>query len=196
MFTKVIVVGAGPAGLLLAILLANDGVQVQVLEAAGDVDRRPRAAYYGTASIPDLKRAGVLDEIRNLGFPPTSFTSRQFGGDYTCLGLLDTNIIADVDGQDLRSACLPQQDLLEIFVRRVESNPLVEISWEHKVLGVGHNQQSAWVDVETPEGKTTIEADYVVGCDGAHSVVRKSLFGDEFPGTTWDVQLVSTDVRI
>ncbi|GJD04149.1 para-nitrophenol 4-monooxygenase 2 [Colletotrichum higginsianum] len=191
--SRVIVVGAGPAGLLLAILLANDGVEVQVLEAAGDVDRRPRAAYYGTASIPDLKRAGVLDEIRNLGFPPTSFTSRQFGGDYTCLGLLDTNIIADVDGQDLRSACLPQQDLLEIFVRRVESNPLVKISWKHKVLGVGHDKQSAWVDVETAEGKTTIEADYVVGCDGAHSVVRKSLFGDEFPGTTWDVQLVSTD---
>ncbi|TIC90435.1 Para-nitrophenol 4-monooxygenase [Colletotrichum higginsianum] len=154
-----------PAGLLLAILLANDGVEVQVLEAAGDVDRRPRAAYYGTASIPDLKRAGVLDEIRNLGFPPTSFTSRQFGGDYTCLGLLDTNIIADVDGQDLRSACLPQQDLLEIFVRRVESNPLVKISWQHKVLGVGHDKQSAWVDVETAEGKTTIEADYVTYYD-------------------------------
>ncbi|OLN87388.1 Para-nitrophenol 4-monooxygenase 2 [Colletotrichum chlorophyti] len=192
-FKKVIVVGAGPAGLLLTTLLSKEGIEVQVLEAAADVDRRPRAAYYGMASLPDLERAGVLDEIRRRGFPPTSFTSRQFGGDYRTFGLLDTNLLADIDGKDLRSACLPQKDLLEILVHRVENNPLVTLSWNHKVLGVGQDKEKGWVDVETSAGKSRIEADYVVGCDGAHSVVRKSLFGNEFPGKTWDVQLVSTD---
>ncbi|KAK2057696.1 FAD/NAD(P)-binding domain-containing protein [Colletotrichum caudatum] len=192
-FELIIIVGSGPAGLLLTLLLSREGIEVQVLEAAADVDRRPRAAYYGTASIPDLQRAGVLDEIRRRGFPPTSFTSRQFGGEYRALGLLDTNLLADIDGQDLRSACLPQKDLLEILVKRVENNPLVTLSWNHKVLGVGQDETKGWVDVETPEGQSRIEADYVVGCDGAHSTVRKSLFGSDFPGKTWDVQLVSTD---
>ncbi|KAF4910017.1 FAD-dependent monooxygenase terC [Colletotrichum viniferum] len=189
----VIIVGSGPAGLLLTILLSREGVEVQVLEAAADVDRRPRAAYYGTASIPDLQRAGVLDEIRRRGFPPTTFTSRQFGGDYRPFGLLDTNLLADIDGQDLRSACLPQKDLLEILVKRVENNPLVTLAWNHKLLSVGQDEREAWAHVETPAGQIKIEADYIVGCDGAHSVVRKSLFGSEFPGKTWDVQLVSTD---
>ncbi|GJC84090.1 FAD-dependent monooxygenase terC [Colletotrichum liriopes] len=192
-FKKVVVVGSGPAGLLLTILLSKEGIEVQVLEAAGDVDRRPRAAYYGTASIPDLQRAGVLEEIRRLGFPPTSFTSRQFGGDYRAYGLLDTNLLADINGQDLRSACLPQKELLEVLVDRVKNDPLVTLSWNHKVLEVGQSEEKGWVDVETPEGKKRIEADYIVGCDGAHSSVRKSLFNDEFPGKTWDVQLVSTD---
>ncbi|KZL84011.1 fad binding domain-containing protein [Colletotrichum incanum] len=192
-FKKVVVVGCGPAGLLLTILLSKEGIEVQVLEAAGDVDRRPRAAYYGTASIPDLQRAGVLEEIRRLGFPPTSFTSRQFGGDYRAYGLLDTNLLADIDGQDLRSACLPQKELLEVLIDRVKNDPLVTLSWSHKVLEVSQNEEKAWVDVETPQGKTRIEADYIVGCDGAHSIVRKCLFDNDFPGKTWDVQLVSTD---
>ncbi|KXH57059.1 FAD binding domain-containing protein [Colletotrichum nymphaeae SA-01] len=189
----IVIVGAGPAGLLLTLLLSTEGIEVNVLEAAADVDRRPRAAYYGTASIPDLQRAGVLAEIRRRGFPPTSFTSRQFGGDYRAFGLLDTNLLGNIDGQDLRSACLPQKDLLEILVKRVENSPLVTLSWNHKVLGVGQDEEKGWVVVETPEGQSRIEADYIVGCDGAHSAVRKSLFGNEFPGKTWDVQLVSTD---
>lgn len=180
--------------MLLALLLSKENIPTIVLEGAADVDRRPRAAYYGTAAIPDLQRAGVLEEVRSLGFPPTTFSQRQFGGDYKAFGVLDTGIISDIDGQDLRSACLPQEDLLEVLVARVSTNPLVTISWSHKVTDVGQDDEKAWVDVETKDGPKRIEADYIVGCDGAHSTVRKCLFGDDFPGTTWDVQLVSTDV--
>jgi 2-polyprenyl-6-methoxyphenol hydroxylase-like FAD-dependent oxidoreductase len=182
--------------MLLALLLSLENIPTQVLESEGDVDRRPRAAYYGTAAIPDLQRAGVLEEIRRLGFPPTSFTQRRFGGNYEAMGLLDTNIISDIDGQDLRSACLPQQELLEVLVARLEANPLVEVSWKHKVTKLGQDDQKAWVEVDVDGEQRNIEADYVIGCDGAHSTVRKHLFGNEFPGYTWDRQLVSTDVRM
>lgn len=192
--------GAGPAGLLLALLLSQEGISVEVVEADKDVDRRPRAAYYGTASIPDLERAGVLHDVRRAGFPPTSFTQRLFGGDYRVLGLLDTNIISDVDGKDLRSACLPQQDLLELLLEHLKDDrrkALVTLSWGHKVVGLGQERDTAWVDVVAADDgskEKRIQADYVVGCDGARSTVRKNLFGEEFPGKTWDFQLVSTDV--
>ena len=48
---RVIVVGAGPAGLLLALLLAQQGIKVDVVEAAGEIDPRPRGAGYGPAAV-------------------------------------------------------------------------------------------------------------------------------------------------
>lgn len=80
-----------------------------------------------------------------------------------------------------------------------------EVVFNHKVTGVEQDEGKAWVDVEVleegEEGKKEVkekkrfEADFVVGCDGATSVVRKSLFGDEFPGFTWDAQIIATNVR-
>lgn len=64
-------------------------------------------------------------------------------------------------------------------------------------MGIGQNSAMAWVDtVHTNTGEqSSLEADYIVGCDGANSVVRRSLFGDrEFPGRTWNEQLVATNV--
>jgi 2-polyprenyl-6-methoxyphenol hydroxylase-like FAD-dependent oxidoreductase len=68
------------------------------------------------------------------------------------------------------------------------------------VVGVGQDAEGAWCEVEVqvegkPEGRRElVRGDYVVGCDGANSAVRKSLFGDEFPGFTWDAQIIATNV--
>lgn len=67
------------------------------------------------------------------------------------------------------------------------------IEWESKVTGTGQDGEKAWVEIE---GKGRREADYVVGCDGANSIVRRSLFGDEFPGFTWDAQIIATNVSL
>lgn len=60
---KVLVVGAGPSGILLALLLAQHGIQVDVLEALDDIDQRPRGAGYGPAAVEfvlasDSRRGG------------------------------------------------------------------------------------------------------------------------------------------
>ncbi|CZR65547.1 related to monooxygenase, partial [Phialocephala subalpina] len=54
-----------------------------------------------------------------------------------------------------------------------------------RILSIGQDESKAGVEVETPEGIKKLEADYIVGYDGANSQVRRSLFGDwEFPGFT------------
>ncbi len=77
-----IIVGAGPSGLLLALLLAKKGVTVHVLEAAAELDDSPRAAYYGPPAAHALRTAGVIDEIRKDGFDPVTMCWRKLDGTY------------------------------------------------------------------------------------------------------------------
>ncbi|KAF6841697.1 FAD binding domain-containing protein [Colletotrichum plurivorum] len=191
-FKKVVIVGAGPSGLLLALLLAKHGIPVQILEAQDYLDQQPRAAHYGPAAIPDLKRAGILDEIRRRGMMLSTFVWRRLE-DHSKMAAFDISSLGDVGGEDLRATCLVLQELDQLMLDEFLNKHHGTISWEHRVVGLGQDADHAWVDVETSEGKKRIEADYVVGCDGANSAVRKGLFGDEYPGFTWDAQIVATN---
>lgn len=186
----VIVVGAGPAGLLLALMLAKKGIQVQVLDSEKTLDNRPRATHYGNPAMYELARAGVADQIREAGFVPEGVCWRKLDG--TMLAHLDANVLGDDPN---RMACLGLNQVSQIIYKNLIAQPSAEVKWQHKVTGLGQDKDQAWVDVETPEGKQRLEATYVVGCDGANSQIRRSLFGDwEFPGKTWAEQIVATNV--
>ncbi|KAF4548612.1 FAD-binding domain-containing protein 50 [Elsinoe fawcettii] len=65
----------------------------------------------------------------------------------------------------------------------------VDVRFEHKVQSIGQDDREAWVEVDVMQGDTClrkdrVSADYVIGCDGASSIVRKELFGREWPGLT------------
>ena len=80
-------------------------------------------------------------------------------------------------------------------MQHIERQPKATVTWSRKVVGVRQDDGRAWVEVETPDGKERMEADFIVGCDGANSQVRKSLFGEKsFPGFTWNEQIVATNV--
>lgn len=192
-FKKILIVGAGPAGLLLALLLSKHGIPVTIIEMSHQLDQQPRAAHYGPPATPDLKRAGVLDELRVKGLSLNTMCWRNFE-DHSYISGFNSDVLSDVDGNDCRTVSYPLQDLdklmLDMFLEKYNG----EIRWLHKLTGVGQDEDKAWADVETPDGKTRIEADYIVGCDGANSGVRRALFGDEYPGFTWDAQIIATNV--
>lgn len=77
-----------------------------------------------------------------------------------------------------------------------EGKGLIEVRFEHKVVGTGQDKDKAWVDVEVGDEKKQerIEADYLVGCDGASSAVRRSLYGKDWPGKTWDCRFIVQNV--
>ncbi|CAK7238122.1 hypothetical protein SEUCBS140593_010348 [Sporothrix eucalyptigena] len=187
----VIIVGAGPSGLLLALLLGQKGIPVQIVEMAQGPDEQPRATHYAAPACHELRRAGLLDEIHSLGFVPNGVSWRKL--DTTYLAGLDNTV---PDNKDDSIVCLPLHKLAHVILRALDQQSSVHISWGHRVLGVGQddNGASAWVDVDSPEGKKRLTTQYVVGCDGANSQVRKSLFGRSFPGFTWDEQIVATNV--
>ncbi|KAL2179634.1 uncharacterized protein P884DRAFT_275946 [Thermothelomyces heterothallicus CBS 202.75] len=198
--TQVIIVGAGPAGLLLALLLSKKGIPVHILEAAAELDQQPRAAHYGAPAIPEFLRAGIAERIRERGMVLDTMCWRAPAErDHAYIAGFDARrVLSDVDGRgtDLRTHCLALQELDALMLEEVTGRYGGLIEWEHRVVGVGQDADGAWCEVEVAGGRggrKVVRGDYVVGCDGANSTVRKSLFGDEFPGFTWDAQIIATN---
>lgn len=215
----IVIVGAGPSGLLLALLLARHGIPVTVLEAASQLDTQPRAAHYGPPCIPDLFRAGLLPEIKSRGLTLNTMCWRKLDG--TVIAGLDASVLVDEDGRgnieeldddgmeglDCRTVSLPLQDLLRLMYERLQTFPHATVLFEHKVVEIGEKtgvaSTAACVVAELrsadgPVQKKSFKGDYVVGCDGANSAVRKLLLGDGekgLPGYTWEQrQIVATNV--
>lgn len=186
----VVVVGAGPAGLLLSLLLARKHIPVLLLDKEDKLDQQPRATHYSAPAVQVLAEVGVAEEMRESGFMPTSICWRKLDGT-RLVGLSRVDTANDPD----RMICLPLNQLGQILLRRLQVQPSATIHWKHEVVGQGEENGLAWIDVATPKGLQRVYANYVVGCDGANSKVRLLLFGNwEFPGKTRDVQIVATNV--
>jgi 2-polyprenyl-6-methoxyphenol hydroxylase-like FAD-dependent oxidoreductase len=170
------------------ILLAKEGVKVQIVEASNELDKNPRAAHYAPSAVYDLDRAGVLDDVKAQGIHP----------DAVCWRHPDGSFIAGIRNRmdiDHPMVCLPLDKLDILLLEHFLKAPNTEVLWEHNVVSIEQDENEARVNVETPTGKKTFAADYVVGCDGANSQIRRSLFGDlNYPGETLQKQIIATNV--
>ncbi|KAL2428705.1 FAD-dependent monooxygenase terC [Exophiala dermatitidis] len=197
-FEKIIIVGAGPAGLLLALLLSQQNIPSLVLESWDRLDERLRATQYGVPATRIFRRAGILDDIRDASIASFPSICWRRGTDGKKLTSIDLSVVKDHPD---RMTILSLNQILQILYRHCmeKGRGLVEVKFNHKVTKAGQDEGCAWVDVEVNdenEGRTTkrFTADYVVGCDGATSTVRKSLFGRDWPGQTFDCRLLVQNV--
>lgn len=173
---------------MLGILLAKQGVKVQILEAAGELDKNPRAAHYAPSAVYELDRAGVLDEVKAQGIHP----------DAVCWRHPDGTFIAGIRSRmdiDHPMVCLPLDQLDMILLRHFLDQPNTEVLWEHRVVSIDQDENEARAHVESPKESLTFAADYIIGCDGANSQIRRSLFGElNYPGETLQKQIIATNV--
>jgi 2-polyprenyl-6-methoxyphenol hydroxylase-like FAD-dependent oxidoreductase len=87
---------------------------------------------------------------------------------------------------DFAAANLGQDDLAALILSHAEKLENFEILWSHRFAGVQQDEHGVTVCAVTPKGEKFLKADYVVGCDGAGSAVRRALC-IPFEGFTWDV---------
>lgn len=186
-----IIVGAGPSGLILGLLLAKQGIEVELLDAGSEIDKQPRAAHYASPAVYELGRAGVLEDVKARGFQPAGFAWRQFDG--TFIAGMNHAVLAD--DYPTKMVVLPLDLLGELLYEHIQRQPTAQVKWSHRVVNIGQDEGLAWVEAVTPDGLQRSEADYVIGCDGASSTVRRELFGPEYPGETLNAQIIATNVR-
>ncbi|KAH7247142.1 hypothetical protein B0J15DRAFT_402068 [Fusarium solani] len=173
-------------------MLAKQDISVTIVEQAEKLDDRPRATHYGPPAMKILNSAGVGDEVRSKGFIVDTVAWRRLEGSY--IAGLDHE--TQKDSSD-RMVALPLSQLAEVLYDHAKALPKLQYLFNRKVVDIGQDESKAWVDTvdQTKDEKSRLHADYVIGCDGANSIVRRSLFGDwKFPGRTWDEQIVATNV--
>ncbi|MFH8573665.1 FAD-dependent monooxygenase [Streptomyces sp. NPDC017993] len=182
---EVIVVGAGPTGLLLGAELALAGVRVQIIERRAAAQRNSRALTLHPRSIELMDQRGLVERFLARGRPIPGW---HFAGLDTPL---DFSALDTRHGYTLLLAQARTEQLLEERARELD----VAIRRGHEVVGLrqdaggdaaGEGSSGAGgveVDVRGPDGVVeTVRARYVVGCDGGRSVVRRAV-GIGFPGT-------------
>jgi p-hydroxybenzoate 3-monooxygenase len=179
--TQVAIVGAGPAGLVLAHLLHLEGIESTVLEARGReyVESRIRAGVLEHGTVALLEEMGVGDRLREEGLPHHGF-ELQFGGTRHRIDLTGlTGKHITVYGQ--------QEVVKDLIAARLET--------DRPLLFDVSDVQVAEVESEQPrvryrrDGETVeLACDVIAGCDGSHGICRESVpngvlnvFSREYP---------------
>jgi 3-(3-hydroxy-phenyl)propionate hydroxylase len=188
---NVVVVGAGPTGLVTALGLARSGVQVTVLESEPAIVRSPRALVYHWAVLDGLDRLGILDEMKQTGFtnPELCIVVLRTGEKIR----LNINALAGEVTHPYQ-VHLGQDRLADIALAHLLRFPHARILWNARLTGLNQDDSRVTLELQTPEGRGALGADWVVGADGGHSTVRQAL-GLSMDGMTWPERFVATNLR-
>jgi 3-(3-hydroxy-phenyl)propionate hydroxylase len=180
--TEVIVAGAGPVGLAVALSLATRGVPVHVIEAEPALTEDHRAGSFHPPTLEMLAPFGVTEAMHLIGLkvPRWQIRDRRQG----VIVEWDLGLIADLTPYPYRFH-LEQFKLTPILLDKLRAFPHAAVSFSTQLLDAAPRSES--VAVRTSAGE--LETPWLVGCDGGRSTVRR-VMGTEFEGFTWPERFV------
>jgi len=186
----VVVVGAGPVGLSLAIDLAQRGQSVVLLDDADRIGEGSRAICFSKRSLEFWDRLGIGQRMVDKGVVWS--VGKIFHGEQQ---LYQFNLLPE-EGHKRPAFINLQQFYAEAYlVDRVEELSAIDLRWRNKVVGLEQRNDSALLTIETPEGAYRLHAQYVIACDGARSSLRQ-MVGAEFSGQVFEDQFLIADVKM
>jgi 3-(3-hydroxy-phenyl)propionate hydroxylase len=186
----VLVVGAGPVGLSLAIDLAQRGQSVVLLDDADRIGEGSRAICFSKRSLEFWDRLGIGQRMVDKGVVWS--VGRIFHG---ASQLYEFNLLPE-QGHKRPAFINLQQFYAEAYlVDRVQELPAIDLRWRNKVVGIEARNDHVVLNIETPDGPYRLRADYVVACDGARSSLRR-MVGADFAGQVFEDQFLIADVRM
>jgi 3-(3-hydroxy-phenyl)propionate hydroxylase len=186
----VVVVGAGPVGLSLAIDLAQRGQSVVLLDDADRIGEGSRAICFSKRSLEFWDRLGIGQRMVDKGVVWS--VGKIFHGNSQ---LYQFNLLPE-EGHKRPAFINLQQFYAEAYlVDRVHELSAIDLRWRNKVIGLEPRNDHVVLTVETPDGHYRIAANYVVACDGAKSSLRQ-MVGAEFAGQVFEDQFLIADVKM
>jgi 3-(3-hydroxy-phenyl)propionate hydroxylase len=187
----VIIIGAGPVGLTLALSLANHGVRCVVIEQDASVCYGSRAICISRRSLQIFDRLGVLDRFMEKGLPWTE--GRSY---FKTEEVLHFSMPHDA-GQNLPPMLNIQQFYIEHFLAEAAARrtDLIDIRWNSTITQIRNDSRAVRINVSTPLGNYVTESEWLVACDGGRSFVREQL-ALELKGTSYEGRYVVADIHL
>jgi 3-(3-hydroxy-phenyl)propionate hydroxylase len=189
----VVVVGAGPIGLSLAIDLALQQVPVVLLDNDDRLSTGSRAICFAKRTLEIFDRLGLGQRVVDKGVSWN--TGRVFFRDQPLYSFDLQPETTQRPTQERPAFINIQQYYVEGYLaERALELPMIDLRWKHEVIGVHADDRCVTLQVQTPDGPYALQADHVVACDGARSPVR-ALIGQEAKGRTFKDRFLIADVR-
>ncbi|KAF1045426.1 FAD-dependent oxidoreductase [Xylophilus sp.] len=186
----VVVVGAGPVGLALAIDLAQRGQAVVLLDNDSRLSTGSRAICFAKRTLEVFDRLGCGQPMVDKGV--SWQTGRVFCGEQQVYSF---DLLAEGGHERPAFINLQQYYVEGQLAARAAQLPNLEVRWKSKVVGLVQDAGAATLTVETPEGRYDLRAGYVAACDGSRSALRQ-LLGLESRGQTFRDRFLIADVRM
>ncbi|KAG0056741.1 hypothetical protein BGZ83_003710 [Gryganskiella cystojenkinii] len=165
---KVLIIGAGIAGLFLAIMLDKAEIDFEIFERAPVVKPLGSIMALHHSVMPVMEQVGLFDELRAIALPGRSHDSRIFFDDMTVIAEIP-KIYERLD-LGYEALLLPRPDLYGLFLSKVAKE---KIHFGKRVIATTDNEEG--VTIECADG-TTYQGDILAGADGAYSGVRGLLY--------------------
>jgi 3-(3-hydroxy-phenyl)propionate hydroxylase len=190
----VIIVGAGPVGLCLALALAQSEVPVTLIEVLSDekfLDQVPRAGSNHPSTLEFFDRIGLYDKLepRGLIAPKFQYWDRQSG---SMIAEFDHALLKD----DTKFPYVLQCERIKIIEEALavaKAHPLIDVRMATEFVNFEQFAGSVSAFVEGPGGSERIRGSYLVSCEGARSIARRTL-DVEFEGFTYPERTLNIEV--
>ena len=185
----VVIVGGGPIGLVVAILLAQQGIKPVLIESEAQVSGGSRALALSRRSMEIFEQAGVADELLK-----EAITWNEGHSYYKSQVVHHLDIPFSEDDKFSPMTNLPQCNIEKILVDRAYALG-VDLRFQTKLTALDVGPDLVKMTLDTPEGEYRLNAQWVVGSDGARSAVRR-LQGLRFEGQSYESRFVIADFAI
>lgn len=186
----IVIVGAGPVGLTLAIDLAQRGQPVVVLDNDFKLSIGSRALCFAKRTLEIWDRLGVGDPMVDKGVSWN--VGKVFFKDQQ---VYQFNLLPEPAHERPAFINLQQYYCEAYLVERCLQLPNIEIRWGNKVTSIEAREDGALLTIETPEGDYPLDAGWVLACDGARSPLR-GLMGLESKGRIFRDHFLIADVKM
>ncbi len=186
----VVIVGAGPTGLVLANLLGGEGIRTLLIERHPSTGREPRAVSLDDESLRTLQTLGLVTEVLQHVVP--GYGSQYYSPGGRCFVTVEPT--ETPYGYPRRNAF--RQPILERQLREgLERYSHIETRFGSTLQTLTQDASSVVVSITGPEDRRTrIACDYLIGCDGASSTVR-NLLSISLAGSTFDERWLIIDLE-
>ena len=179
---RVAIVGAGPVGTVAAIACARRGMQVHLIEAEQAIDHGPRAATTHPSTLEMLASLDLLEEFQSLGLVARSFQIWDRPS-MTVVAEFDHDLLKDETPYPY-VVQTEQHKLAELGIRRLQKMSQATVHMGTRVTDIAQDDAGVRLTLECDGQREVLECDWLIGCDGGRSTVRKAM-EIEFEGYTW-----------